>query len=170
MKITGLKIKYYFLLVCFVFATTTGEKLRFPTFETARLGEITKAPESRALQTLDGVKKAISLPKFEKLSFRIDPGEIKPHFLTGHKTGGSRLVQSIKDGGLKGVFPEWMNDKQITNAIKEAYKNSKKVKTQIINGEKKVKLIGQSGDLTIQMWVNLTTKTLESAYTKGGIK
>ncbi len=63
-----------------------------------------------------------------------------------------------------------MSDKQITNAIKEAYKNSKKVKTQIRDGEKRVKLIGQSGDLTIQMWVNLTTKTLESAFTKGGIK
>jgi hypothetical protein len=120
-------------------ATTTGEKLRFPTFETAKLGEITKAMESRALQTLDGVKKAISLPKFEKLSFRIDPGEVKPHFLTGHKVEGGRLAQSVKDGGKKTIFPEWMSEKQIYSAIEDAYKNSTKSKsTKYWNGERTI--------------------------------
>jgi hypothetical protein len=119
--------------------TTTGEKLRFPTFETAKLGEITKAMESRALQTLDGVKKAISLPKFEKLSFRIDPGEVKPHFLTGHKVEGGRLAQSVKDGGKKTIFPEWMSEKQIYSAIEDAYKNSTKSKsTKYWNGERTI--------------------------------
>jgi Bacterial EndoU nuclease len=146
-------------------ATTTGEKLRFPTFETAKLGEITKAMESRALQMLDGVKKAVNLPSWEKLTIDLD------HVLSGHKTGGSRLTTSTKMGGKKDIFPEWMNDKQIVNAIKEAYKNAKKIKTQKFNQGKVITLEGTSNNLKIRIHVNVDLMEIESAYpVKGGHK
>ena len=151
-------------------ATTTGDKLRFPTLETAKLGELTKALESRALQTLDGVKKAINLPAWSKLTYKLEEDGKTIHLINNHTINGKGYQQSIAAGGRKGIYPEWMSEKQIFKSIREAYENSKKVETQIINGEKKVRLVGQSGNLTIEMWVNLTTDTLETAYPKGGIK
>jgi hypothetical protein len=149
--------------------TTTGEKLRFPTFETAKLGEVTKAMESRALQTLDGVKKAINLPSWSKLTFKLEEDGKTIHFLNNHTVKGKGYQQSVSAGGRKGVFPEWMSDKQIFRNIREAYENSKKVETQIDNltGEKTVKLIGKSKDgMEIEMYVNTTTKQLNTAYPK----
>lgn len=121
--------------------------------------------ESRAKETLSGVKKAVNLPAWDKLTFRIDPGETKPHFLTGHKAGENRLAQSIKDGGKKTVFPEWMTDDQILKTIKEAYENGKKVKTQYLGGEKVVTVEGISNNLNIRIHINLDLNRVESAYT-----
>ena len=54
-----------------------------------------------------------------------------------------------------------MSSKQIENLIKSAYKNAKKIKTQ----GNRVKLRGKaSNGSTIEMWLNKTTKTLETAY------
>ncbi len=122
--------------------------------------------ESRTLQALDGVKKAVNLPAWEKLSFMRDAdGSI--HFLSGHKTGGNRLKNSILDGGKKDIFPEWMSEKQITNTVKEAYNNSKKVgKTQIRNnGDEVFILLGESKNGTkIKMYFNVTQKMLETVF------
>jgi hypothetical protein len=144
-----------------------GNKLRFPTFETAKLGEITKAMESRALQMLDGVKKAISLPKFEKLSFMLEDDGKTIHFINNHTVKGKGYKQSIAAGGRKDVYPEWMSDKQIFKAVKEAYENSKKVgKTQIRDdGDKVIVLLGKSKDgMSVKMFVNITQKMLETAF------
>ncbi|MGI8554869.1 MAG: hypothetical protein ACR2LT_00715 [Pyrinomonadaceae bacterium] len=150
-----------------VVSDTMGNKWWIRDGELKKLEDIIKPMESRAKETLSGVKKAINLPKWEKLTFKLDPdGSI--HFLSGHKKDGNRLTNSIRDGGRKTVFPEWMNDDQIIKAVKEAYNSSKKVETQLVDGEKRIRLIGQSNDLKIEMWVNLTTETLESAYVKGG--
>ena len=136
--------------------------------------ELMQNMEARAKQVLSGGEKAkaINLPAWEKLSFRIDPGEIKPHFLTGHEIGGSRLEQSIKAGGRKTIFPEWMSEKQITNAIKEAYNHSDKLGTQINprTGEKVVELVGEGGGMKIKMYVNVTAKQLDSAFPSWGLK
>jgi hypothetical protein len=121
--------------------------------------------ESRAQQVLSGAKKAVNLPAWEKLTFRVDPGETKPHFLTGHKVGEKRLAQSIKDGGKKTVFPESMTEKQILKSIKEAYGNGKKVKTQSLGGEKVVTVEGTSNGLNIRIHINLDLNRIESAYT-----
>ena len=133
----------------------------------AKLGEVTKVMESRAAQMLSGLKKAVNLPAFEKLSFRIDPGEVKPHFLTGHKTDGGRLAQSLKDGGKKTIFPEWMTEKQIYSAIEDAYKNSTKAKsTKNFDVGKVITLDGYSKkfNLKIRIHLNLDLKQIESAY------
>jgi len=146
-----------------VVVDTMGNKMIFPDVELTKLEDLIKPLESRAQQILSGAKKAVNLPAWEKLSFKLDPdGSI--HFLSGHRKGGTRLLNSIEGGGNKDVFPEWMTDKQVMNAVKDAYKNSKKIKTQTLFGEEKVKLIGESNGLRIEMWVNLTTKTLETAY------
>ena len=57
-----------------------------------------------------------------------------------------------------------MTDKQIFKAVKEAYENSKKVETQELFGQKRVRLIGESNGMKIEMWVNLTDNILETAY------
>jgi len=67
-------------------------------------------------------------------------------------------------GGKKDVFPANMTDKQIFKAVKEAYENSKKVETQELFGQKRVRLIGESNGMKIEMWVNLTDNILETAY------
>ena len=135
----------------------------------AKLGEITKAMQSRALQALDGVKKAVSLPSWSKLTFKLEEDGKTIHLLNNHTVKGKGYQQSIAAGGRKGVFPEWMSDKQIFRNIREAYENSKKIETQIDNltGEKTVKLIGKSKDgMEIEMYVNTTTKQLNTAYPK----
>ncbi len=93
-----------------------GLKLSMPSAELTKLEDIIKPLESRAQKILSGgveKAKAINLPAWDKLTFRVDAGETKPHFLTGHKVGEGRLAQSIKDGGRKTIFPEWMTDEQI---------------------------------------------------------
>ena len=141
-----------------------GLKMPMATGELKKLEDVMATLESRAQQTFSGVKKAINLPAWEKLVFKLDPdGSI--HFLSGHKKDGNRLLNSLKNGGNKGVFPEYMSEKQIINTVKDAYQKSKKIKTQTLFGEDKVKLVGESNGLRIEMWVNITTKTLETAYT-----
>lgn len=57
---------------------------------------------------------------------------------------------------LKTMFPDNLSEKQVENLVREAYRNSKKIKTQ---GER-VLLRGNN----IEMWVNTQTKTIETAY------
>lgn len=142
--------------------------MKFPSIELTKLEDLIKPLESRAQKVLSsGAEKvkAINLPAWEKLTFKVDAGETKPHFLTGHKIGEGRLAQSIKDGGRKTVFPEWMSGKQILNAIKDAYNNGKKVKTQFLDGEKVVTVEGTSNGLSIRIHINLDLSRIESAYT-----
>ena len=99
-----------------------------------------------------GVSKAINLPSYK--SIKIDMG----HIVSGHTSTGGRAIQS----GIKDLFPSNMTEKQIKNAVLNAYKNGKKVLTQ---GDR-VKIIGKSGSSTIEMWVNTATKIIETAYLK----
>ncbi|QNQ18532.1 EndoU domain-containing protein [Kosakonia sp. SMBL-WEM22] len=56
-----------------------------------------------------------------------------------------------------------MSPKQIENAVKDAYSNIKVIKTQ---GDR-VMGQGTSGGMTIEIWINKSTKTIETAYPKG---
>jgi hypothetical protein len=98
--------------------------------------------------------KPVNLPSSKKLTVDMD------HIESGHMEGGSRLAQSRAAGGSKDVFPSNMNRSQVESAIRDAYQNSSKLQTQ---GER-ILVQGQSGKLTIQMWVNTTTKVIESAW------
>jgi RHS repeat-associated protein len=98
--------------------------------------------------------KPVNLPSSSKITVDMD------HIESGHMEGGSRLTQSRAAGGSKDVFPSQMNKNQVESAIRDAYQKSSKLQTQ---GER-VLVQGQSGKLTIQMWVNTTTKIIESAW------
>lgn len=145
-----------------VVVDTMGNKMVFPDIELTKLEDLIKPLESRAQQMLSGGK-AINLPSWNKLTVDAE------HILSGHKTGGTRLTSSVKSGKGKDVFPEWMTDKQILSAVKEAYGNSKKIKTQVVDGETIIKLIGDSEGTKIEMYVNLTQKKLTTAYPLFGI-
>ena len=93
--------------------------------------------------------KPINLPSANKVTINME------HVLSGHVKGGSRV------SAQKTLFPENMNPNQIQKAIKDSFKSCKKLETQ---GER-VLLEGVSRDnLRIQMWLNRTTKTIETAY------
>lgn len=137
-------------------ATPNGARFDPSEIRTRRtpLDKINDPIEARANENLSGVKKAVNLPSWDKLTVDME------HITSGHKVGGSRLNTSNKMGGAKDVFPEWMTDKQILSAIKEAYKNAKKIKTQVDgNGDTIIKLLGQTKELNIEIYVN-TSKNI----------
>jgi uncharacterized protein RhaS with RHS repeats len=98
--------------------------------------------------------KPVNLPSAKKIKLDMT------HIRDNHTASGSGARQS----GKKDLFPEHMTDRQIEKAIKEAYSNVKPTKTQTTpTGEVRVFGRGQSDGMTIEMWINKTTKTIESA-------
>ena len=91
--------------------------------------------------------KPINLPGWRSISISTS------HIASGHMVGGSRSA-------LKTLFPPGMSEKQVEQAVRQAYRVGERVKTQ---GERVV-VRGQSDGLTIEMWVNATTRTIETAY------
>lgn len=94
--------------------------------------------------------KSVNLPSYKKINVDMQ------HILSGHIKGGTRIG---KDSS-KTLFPEGYSPSKIRKAIVNAYKNGKKIKTQ----NQTVLVRGKSGNLNIEMWVNKSTKTIESAY------
>ncbi|WP_379147446.1 polymorphic toxin-type HINT domain-containing protein [Paenibacillus sp. sgz500992] len=94
--------------------------------------------------------KPINLPSYKSIEIDMD------HIISGHTKGGSRATQSK----IKDLFPDNMNNSQIEKAVRDAYSNSSKLQTQ---GDR-VLVRGQSNGLTIEMWVNTSTKAIETAY------
>jgi len=92
--------------------------------------------------------KAVSFPAWRKVTVDV------AHILERHVPGG-RLSAG------RTVFPSTMNDKGIMRAIRGAYESGTKVGVQ---GADRVLLRGQGGGLTIEMWFNKVTNTIETAY------
>ena len=93
-----------------------------------------------------------TLPSHKKIEVDLD------HIVSGHTKGGSRT-----GGGLKDLFPEYMSDEAVGRTVRKAYKNVyKKVKAQ---GER-VLVRGNAEGVRVEMWVNTSTKTIETAYPK----
>ena len=93
----------------------------------------------------------------------------KSHGHGGHTTKGERYKQSLKDGGSKDVFNENTSDEAIEKMVMQAYKNNKILKKQANDktGEIRIFIEGYSKDGTkIQMWINKSTKTIESYWPK----
>jgi hypothetical protein len=81
------------------------------------------------------------------------------HIFSGHMAGGSRTSP------IKSLFPKGWTKLDVEKAIKEGYKNAKRVYTQTdINGIVRVKLIGEFNGVKIEYWLNITENILESAY------
>ena len=79
-----------------------------------------------------------------------------PHIISGHGPFGNR------GGPNKDRFPWWMTSPAIEKAIREAYSTCKKLETQGV----RVHLIGDWLDYKIEMWFNMVTETIESAWPK----
>lgn len=139
----------------------------FPDVELTKLEDLIKPMESRARQTLSGVKKAINLPAWNKLTFKLENDGKTIHLINNHTVTGKGYQQSIGAGGKKDVFPANMTEKQIFRAVREAYESSKKVGTQIDceTGDTIVELVGHSQDgMEIKMYVNVPKKQLDTAF------
>jgi hypothetical protein len=90
--------------------------------------------------------KAISLPRWSKVTVNL------VHILERHMAGGPFTAGRT-------IFPN-MSAKGIERAIRAAYESSAKVGVQ---GER-VLLRGRGAGLTIEMWFNKVTNTIETAY------
>ena len=97
--------------------------------------------------------KPVNLPGWKDIAIDMD------HIDSGHTAEGNRAIQS----GQKDLFPSGWTREQREAAIREAYRNSSRAGAS--QGER-VFLEGQGGGLTIQMWVNKATNTIESAWPK----
>jgi hypothetical protein len=96
--------------------------------------------------------KPVNLPKYKRL--RLDKEEI----MSGHSSGGNR------GGPDKDRFPDWMTWPMIQKAIEEAYNTSKKLVT---TGERVfLKGVSETYRISVEMWVNIKTKVIETAWPK----
>ena len=98
-------------------------------------------------------KKPVNLPSPKKLTLDLE------HISSGHMPGGNR-----NPNGNKSVF--WgLTLEQAIKAIYEAYQHSSKLQTQ---GDS-IKVVGYSEtyDILIEMWINVVTYIIETAYPKG---
>lgn len=92
--------------------------------------------------------KAVNLPAWRRIEIDME------HIGSGHMAGGSRVSPD------KDLFPSSMDGGQVSQAVRQAYRNARRVET---NGER-VRVRGLAGDLEIDMWVNTKTRTIETAY------
>jgi RHS repeat-associated protein len=94
--------------------------------------------------------KSVNLPAWRTVA--IDMEEV----ISGHTSSGLRAAQS----GMKSLFPDAMSSQAIESAVRNAYRYGKKIATQ----ENRVRIRGPWDGGTIELWLNTTTKTIETAY------
>jgi hypothetical protein len=92
----------------------------------------------------------VNLPAWRAIT--IDMGEV----LSGHTASGARAIQS----GIKDLFPAGMSAEQIECTVREVYRYGE----NIARVGERVLVRGESNGLTIEMWVNRSTRTIETAY------
>lgn len=69
--------------------------------------------------------------------------------------------KTAKQSGKKNIFPETMSERKIQKTVKESYRNGKRVGSQPPD---RVKVRGEYDGVKVEMWVNVKTKELETAY------
>jgi hypothetical protein len=90
------------------------------------------------------------MPGWRKINIDMD------HIMLGHFPGGSRV------SALKDLFPDTMSQQSIESAVRGAYRDSEILARQ---GDRYL-MRGPWGKSSIEMWVNKSTKTIESAWPK----
>ena len=100
--------------------------------------------------------KPISLPSIYKVKVDME------HILDRHTPCGLTAIARLKAGKDNDVFPQEMTEQQIEKAVKEAYSNVKILSSQ---GDR-VLARGESGNMVIEVWINKSTKIIETAYPK----
>jgi hypothetical protein len=93
------------------------------------------------------------MPSWKKIG--VDMDEVA----SGHMVGGRRLAP----GNKKDVFPAGMSEAQVEKAVRHAYRNGEVLQSQ---GADRVFVRGPFGSGSIEMWVNKTTKVIETAWPK----
>ena len=94
-------------------------------------------------------RKPINLPSAKRVTLDME------HIWSGHGASGNR-------GPNKSRFPEWVMPIMAEKMIRVAYQYGERVKSQ---GDK-VKVIGSWGDMVIEIWINVKTYIIESAWPK----
>lgn len=92
--------------------------------------------------------KPVNLPKISAADVDLE------HIVEGHRQGGKRV------GSAKTLFPAEWSDAEVLAAVLDAYRVAKKVLTQGV----RVKVHGVSHGMTVELWVNMDTKRVETAY------
>jgi hypothetical protein len=93
-----------------------------------------------------------NLPAWKKLTLDMD------HVAARHMPGGREV------GPTKSLF-ENMTEVQIRNAVEAAYRSGRRLETQVgWQGQVRVRMRGHGSGYEIEMWVNLTSKHVETAY------
>ncbi|AGP41251.1 FG-GAP-like repeat-containing protein [Sorangium cellulosum] len=95
----------------------------------------------------------VNMPAWRKIA--IDMDEVA----SGHMVGGRRLAP----GNKKDVFPVGMTETQVERAIRHAYRHGEVLHSQ---GADRVFVRGPFGEGLIEMWVNKSTKQIETAWPK----
>jgi RHS repeat-associated protein len=97
----------------------------------------------------------VNMPAWRRIA--IDMEEVA----SGHMNGGERLCP----GNRKDIFPSQMSKSQVERAIRHAYRDGEVLHSQ---GTDRVFIRGPfaNGRGRIEMWVNKTTKTIETAWPK----
>ncbi|WP_437966775.1 FG-GAP-like repeat-containing protein [Sorangium sp. So ce260] len=95
----------------------------------------------------------VNMPAWRKIA--IDMDEVA----SGHMVGGRRLAP----GNKKDIFPVGMTETQVERAIRHAYRRGEVLHSQ---GADRVFVRGPFGSGSIEMWVNKTTKQIETAWPK----
>jgi hypothetical protein len=82
------------------------------------------------------------------------------HIVDNHTAGGKGYKQS----GIKDKFPDYMSGRSIESTVRQAYRNAQKVGPS--QGDRYL-MRGYANGMTIEMWVNVATKEIETAYPVG---
>jgi hypothetical protein len=96
--------------------------------------------------------KPVNLPAWKSVNI-----DMEEHILPRHTVTGAIYQQS----GIKDAFPADMSPSQIESTIRQAYRMSSVAGP---SQGSRVFLRGSANGLTIEMWVNKATKTIETAY------
>ena len=96
-------------------------------------------------------RKPVNLPAAKRITLDLD------HIMSGHGSGGNR------GGPNKDRFPKWVTPTIAEQIIRTAYRYGEKIRTQ---GDRVLIRGPWDGSRFIEMWVNTTTKMIESAWPK----
>lgn len=102
--------------------------------------------QSYAFDATSGIK-AVNLPAWKSVGIDM------AHVAERHAAGGALTAGRT-------VFPAHMSQRAIERTIRSAYRHGKRMETQ---GDR-VRVRGQAEGLTVEMWVDTITKTIETAY------
>ena len=96
-------------------------------------------------------RKPVNLPAVKRITLDLD------HIMSGHGSSGNR------GGPNKDRFPKWVTSTIAEQIIRTAYRYGEKIRTQ---GDRVLIRGPWDGSHFIEMWVNTTTKMIESAWPK----